>query len=90
MRQRTWSGYIGHVVFIGAVLLVGSTWAVGQEAPTEPCDGKHDGRILTPEELSTVLAKHKAWLEDLRHQKVERDAPDERRANLCGAFLGIP
>jgi hypothetical protein len=74
-------------VFIGSVLLVGSTWAVGQEAPTEPCTGKYKGKTLTAEELTTVLADHKAWAEDVRNGEVELDAPDERRANLCEANL---
>src|SRR5712692_7687452 len=87
MRHRAWSGYVGHVVFIGSVLLVGSTWAVGQEAPKEHCEGKYKDKRLTAEELTTVLADHKAWLEDVRHGKVKQDAPDERRANLCEADL---
>ena len=88
MRHRAWSGYVGHVVFIGSVLLVGSTGAVGQEAPKEHCEGKYKDKTLTAEELTTVLADHKAWLEDAIQKRVKPNAPDERRANLCEAHLG--
>jgi len=69
------------------VLCHGTMEAYGKEFTLPPCEGKYKGKGLSAEELTTVLADHKAWLEDVNAMKVQADTPDARRANLCEARL---
>jgi uncharacterized protein YjbI with pentapeptide repeats len=62
--------------FVTAVAVAGE-----QEGAVASCGGLYVNRTPTPEELATVLRNHEAWWES------GRKPDDQRRANLCQAFL---
>jgi hypothetical protein len=72
---------------VGMVLFLGASGTKGQEVPPQPCQGKYKGKLLSSDELTTVLTNHAAWVQDLTSGKVRQDTPDKRRANLCGATV---
>jgi hypothetical protein len=78
-KEATVMGLIPKVLSV--VLLVGCLVTAVAVAGELECKGPYKDRMLTPEELATVLDNHQAWLGSGR----ERD--DKRRANLCQANL---
>jgi uncharacterized protein YjbI with pentapeptide repeats len=78
MRPLAWGWSVALLVgyLIAAVAVAG-----GQENSVSLCEGLYKGRFLTPDDLTTVLNNHRAWL----HSK--REPNDTRKANLCQARL---